>query len=661
MATYTPDTSTRYCNWTYVRECDLPKGKKLLSCSRCNEVFYIDRESQTLHWKVHRKTCCPVASDDARIREEGGISSLRDCWDILHWILQDPMRRIKGRLFLYAFQRLKAYLFETDRYVNFQNAIEMQTKEFVLHPFNNHRVADDRDTAAVRRNIEFVDLMFSIPGFASYFLSEDILLSNAMKEKKDKGEPVPSRKYYVEQGLEDPETKYDPRFHLPLIYWGIITSMLGDACLQCSEKDANICFKSGQGDLAAAVVRHQMILWQCPYTRASFPSANQSQMEVHYFPRSFHFYMVFVSTLQFIDGDRMRIRGLKKEEIVPGMNAKQMLKLFISEDTTFFANLPPEKASMLVNFVYLIHIAKKNQENGPFSSLTPNDRLQLLDMYQDWDAPELNLEETVAERLAVDPAVDPAVDLTTLEEAILLFILGDATNTLLKMCDVAAQRKRSSPSSTPLKQGTIDTIMKLKKGLMDETMPKVMIYLDVVEPQYLRLAERENFKPQPFPEDLLRIISELALKNEFHISPTRRISPAKKPKAKEIMCTEKDAPKLGKPIEDYEDTFYEDNGDRSYADFFGSNLILLYIQSPLYQGKTALCVGSDSSSNRIIVWPLEIGNEILVDPTKCEISGRFRYDDCIRVVVQNGQCRGFRGQQCGSQVWSLPQAVMCNH
>ena len=109
MATYTPDTSTRYCNWTYVRECDLPKGKKLLSCSRCNEVFYIDRESQTLHWKVHRKTCCPVASDDARIREEGGISSLRDCWDILHWILQDPMRRIKGRLFLYAFQRLKAY------------------------------------------------------------------------------------------------------------------------------------------------------------------------------------------------------------------------------------------------------------------------------------------------------------------------------------------------------------------------------------------------------------------------------------------------------------------------------------------------------------------------------------------------------------------------
>ena len=620
MATYTPDTSNRYCNWTYVRECDLPKGKKLLSCSRCNEVFYIDRESQTLHWKVHRKTCCPVAGDDARIREEGGISSLRDCWDILHWILQDPMRRIKGRLFLYAFQRLKAYLFETDRYVNFQTAIDMQTQEFVLNPLGDHGVADDRDNAAVRKNIEFIDLLFSIPGFASYFLSEDILLSNAMKEKKDKGEPVPSREYYVEQGLEDPETKYDPRFHLPLIYWSLITSVLSGACLQFSRKDQYYCYKFGQGDLAAAVVRHQMVLWQCPYTRASFPSLNQSQMNAPYVSRSLHFYVTFMPTVRFGDTDRLRIRGLKKEEIVPGMSAKQMLKLFISEDTTFFAHFHPKDASMLVNCVYLNHVA--NQENGPFSSLSPDDRLQLLDMYQDWDAPELNLEETVAEQLTMN--------LTTLQEAMLFFILGDATNTLLKMCDVAAQRKLSSSSSTPLKQGTIDTIMKLKKGLMDETMPKVMIYLNAVEPQYLRLAEREKFKAQPFPEDLLTIISELALKNEFHISPARRISPAKKPKSKEVICAEKDAPKLAKPNEDYEDTFYEDNGDRSYADFFGRNLILLYLQSPRYQGKTALCVGSDSSSNRIIVWPLEIGNEILVDPTKCEISGRFRYDDCIR-------------------------------
>ena len=84
--------------------------------------------------------------------------------------------------------------------------------------------------------------------------------------------------------------------------------------------------------------------------------------------------------------------------------------------------------------------------------------------------------------------------------------------------------------------------------------------------------------------------------------------------------------------------------ERPYAEWFGQELVLANLQSPLYRGKNALCVGYDNKSERLIVWVLMdvesseattiTGNEITVDPTKCGPILQYTVEDCKREVRQ---------------------------
>lgn len=71
---------------------------------------------------------------------------------------------------------------------------------------------------------------------------------------------------------------------------------------------------------------------------------------------------------------------------------------------------------------------------------------------------------------------------------------------------------------------------------------------------------------------------------------------------------------------------------RPYQEWFGRVLILEGLQSPRYRGKEALCVGYDDPTKRLVVWPLDTGNQILVEPQKCCPHERYTIEDCRKEI-----------------------------
>jgi hypothetical protein len=69
----TTKTPHRVCAYMFTYEADLPPGKKLLTCSKCQDTHYKDRVSQKAHWKDHKLFCRSVKEDTAFINMKGRI------------------------------------------------------------------------------------------------------------------------------------------------------------------------------------------------------------------------------------------------------------------------------------------------------------------------------------------------------------------------------------------------------------------------------------------------------------------------------------------------------------------------------------------------------------------------------------------------------------
>jgi hypothetical protein len=176
-------SSNRVCAQSFVFEKDLPGGKKLLACSKCKETFYKDRESQLNHWPEHKHVCCALAKDDPLVRQGRGFDDCIQCMNLINNILVDPLAQIHGRLLLYCFQQLFAFIISND--------IESEDR----YPTADGREARFEDFATSiearirlqlrgRTGKSVIQRIMAIPGFTNFFLSEDIFLSPIITYRK---------------------------------------------------------------------------------------------------------------------------------------------------------------------------------------------------------------------------------------------------------------------------------------------------------------------------------------------------------------------------------------------------------------------------------------------------------------------------------------------
>ena len=196
----------RVCAFSYKNEKDLPGGQKLLTCARCCETCYVDRESQLEHWPIHKHSCCKPEHENFDLRQvqemsfEGLVSTVK-------FLLATP-DLIKGRYFLCIFKEiLDRIIYNHDISVQetrLLNTLHSTFMQVLTKPPVGENGEDDETSGLPSKTLQRI---WAIPGFASFFLSDDIFLSKAMGEAKREGLMPPQPQKYID-GVLDPATKW---------------------------------------------------------------------------------------------------------------------------------------------------------------------------------------------------------------------------------------------------------------------------------------------------------------------------------------------------------------------------------------------------------------------------------------------------------------------
>ena len=292
-------------------------------------------------------------------------------------------RSSTGRLLLYNFQKLK-WQYEQD-----------PVGTCVLTPQLEHVISREISETFfslefISGEVETVKYIWAIPGFANYFFSDELFLTQDFISAKGSGMVLDFASSNVLFKSEDHLASEVARSGRPAIsmapsYFGIIylflehSAIVHDYEMGPELKASNPHPHSSA--LAAAVICRLMQAWSCPYTRISIPSIERGTGPAKPYPiRSLCYCKVLSSSLR----HRPSIQNwIFKDEVVPGLTAWQLLSNFL-DDPNFFNALTFNVTHELLHD-HLFKMSKDgSQERTPFEHLRAEERLQLMDKFHDW-------------------------------------------------------------------------------------------------------------------------------------------------------------------------------------------------------------------------------------------------------------------------------------
>jgi hypothetical protein len=471
---YRPNTENKWCNYSYVNETSLPAGQKLKSCTRCKEVFFMGKDVSAKAWQHHKQTCLSLENDIAKnttINLKAPMPSFDYCLQSIAWLLSKPFDNIKGRAFLYSLQELRRYLTSPPIFPKELSEEQLKYKIYdsLVHPFRD-RLKEYGDS--------FIQLIWTSPGFCSFMLNEDLMISPIMMLRKLKGvDPI--------QSGDNDAIKASCGFCLNEVYWALIMEIFDFAIFKSEPRQRLI-----ENALTSAIVRTIMQFWLTKYVRHSLPRTRN-------IPRQY--FTIFNIAWQVCE---FKV-WMQPHELIPGISAKQMLRTLMDDDL-FLNTLTQSELEMFLRSLYGLGADYENDKNYPFSHLSAKDRIELLDISHDWKAPKRKIHTNVPEFF------------TNVRTATLHMITGTTTRILLEMHDLAIQM------TPPPDERTIQMIKKIRNAMIVQYLPKVSIYTQFIEPKYKQKMERLNEETQPFPEVLASVIAEFAFEKKYYWASSKK-------------------------------------------------------------------------------------------------------------------------------------------
>ena len=354
-------TRNRVCAFSYKNEKDLPDGQKLLTCSKCKETHYVSREAQAKQWKHHKQVCRKAENEELQPEDFDGVPLSR-IFNNVCYFLENP-NQIKGREFLYHLQAILGQLRGNHSLIIEDDAHlpEGVMKSFVY-------TLSGLNGKGYKTAHEVVQKVWSIPGFARYFLSEDILMSETIKEWKTKGIPPPETQKYV-HGVLDPSTAYDRSMQRHNIYCELV-AILFSGTLTTVNEEGKPHVRTNNA-LSVAIIRQTGRTWRCPYSRASQPSFNERSL--------------FLSSMMdssFAQAHSPARKFMTEQEVFPGMDMKQILHVLMDDERFFRDPSDTDECSILKT------LSRYCASSSYKEHLTPRDRIELLDKYSEWAIPD---------------------------------------------------------------------------------------------------------------------------------------------------------------------------------------------------------------------------------------------------------------------------------
>ena len=494
---YQPCNKNRVCAYTLVKEKNLPEGQKLFACGKCLETFYIDRESQKKDWvETHKFVCCALKNDRLEVRQ--GFDSIDKCFDTLESILagfDNEKTFPKGRLFLHALKEIKAYsievvvanLHDDEITHHFRDRIYKVIAGF---SFNCHLPPE---WAA------FYTFMWSLPGFANAFLSNEIFLSPTMKQYKEEGLP-PLAKYDMVE-TDDGSYHYNATPERLMKELNVHYALWIAAVYAQSVKYASAGGKTWR---LAALLRNGFECWTCPYTRSSFPAYSGIPFGCISLNRSEFFHSLLLSAGLF--GEEWSPSGLgpwlRKGEILPGMTLKALFAVTMEDEAYFLIRYCAKKA-LCECFTNLVdHIERCDKLSK--QQLSAGDRWELLKTWSTWTP--------------VGPNMLIFMN-GSLEAIYVRFIIGCRADNLFDLYDLAndefALQSWKDDDVQRRNNALLALIKGIRSGALESSKPLAAAYVEVIEPLYEEQMIRSGLDIMPFPEDAEDLISEFAADKFF--------------------------------------------------------------------------------------------------------------------------------------------------
>ena len=458
---YQPITKDRVCGWTYVKEKDLPEGQKLLACSRCNEVWYQDRECQLAHWPYHRKSCKSLR-DEQESSIHDPILDLTTCLQSLSAIFIDGMRDLSltGRSLLHAFRELKRHV----------SREELSEEDHLILRNMGVRVFSALSQCITKYGRDKLCYdVWAIPGFASYFLSEDLFLSPVMKYRQEHGIPAFGEPVSIDSEARGVRV-------LPMMYTSIIQQLYGFSMSQFWLDTVSGQLLAPKA-LVAALTRSANRAWTSEYARASL--SWEENFHIRFFEDFFQ---------KPLKSNLLR-EWCAPNELVPGLAAKQLLTTLM-KDSNFLHRMDPDRRSEFLGAVYSFCAYFEDNENLPWSHLTEKERIELLDIAQDWEAPKKKCVQDTAEFF------------TNVKTTISHMITGTQTKVLLKMYDLC--------QTMEVDERTVKMIKKIRNAILLKQLPRVAVYTETIE----SLAHKKGIN-HSLPEVLSPMIAELSMEPRY--------------------------------------------------------------------------------------------------------------------------------------------------
>ena len=489
---YKPSFKDKVCAYSFIKEKDLPAGQKLFACGRCMEVWYVDRESQKKDWvETHKYVCCSIEKDDPRVRN--GFNDITQCFAALeevqlNWLVHKAFP--KGRLFFHALKEIGHYCIEMKSNQKSQDKnAEFESLHFLLGNFRKNFSLLGREESYER----FYKLLWSVPGFASHFLSDDIYLSPCLKKMKEDGLPPPdgfeiglellkdqTKMLFVNVSDEERRIALDSEYSLTIAH--IHAMSLGSRCL--SEDRA----------LDAALMRTVFSFWKCPYARQSFLPDAQCELNDSIFTRLSLVWTFLLGSDAFTWTSKYQ-KWLRNDEFLPGLTFKEILST-IMQDKCFFLvqrqmiDTLRERLWECVDQLENSHALRKH--------LSVEDRWDLFETWSTWKVPPI-------QQMPI-PFNGRLVDLGTLYGTIFLPPFSDET---FKLYDVA-KSSICEEDPSPQKQKLVSIVERRRAAALQSSKPLAALYAKTMQEMYSECAVPSGTDGISLPEDAEVLIAEFA-------------------------------------------------------------------------------------------------------------------------------------------------------
>jgi hypothetical protein len=355
-------------------------------------------------------------------------------------------------------------------------------------------------------DLETIKYIWAIPGFANYFLSDDLFLSEYVKTmaKDDpeffvKHSSLAKRLYRSEAELYVASKAFlqgTPLVYLAPSYSAIVYLVLEHTALLHDEREMIITNRrsnpvpKASTALTGAVFRRIMQFWACPLTRLCFASIQDDKVfPKPYSCRSICFFKFLVAAW---NSKNIVKEWLRKDELFPGMTAVQFLHTLLG-DPGLFDVLPFSGTHQVLYGLFKERVGT----DTPFACMGAAERNALMDKFHDWKPDGVYFDPNVLE---------DGFDLRTLMS---MLISGCSTKTLLEMYEAAHES-----AATPVDPRTTLYLNDIKHQLMADVWPSVAVFARAIEP----IFQRGTFETaSSLPEDVVQEIAEFALPSKCDV------------------------------------------------------------------------------------------------------------------------------------------------